>query len=141
MKKDAYENVFVKYETRTEFSVPEGIEVIGKKAFHKCKELKRIVLPSTLRIIEEKAFEGCSGLASVTIPDGVTTIGDGAFLVCYSLTNITVDSNNQYYSNDEYGVLFNKDKTTLIQYPAGKEMTYYIIPDSVTIIGYEAFYG
>ena len=39
----------------------------------------------------------------------------------------------------ENGVLFNKAKTTLIQYPAGKTDANYNIPNSVTSIGVDAF--
>ena len=69
----------------------------------------------------------------------MTTIGDAAFGLCTSLINIVVDSDSKYYSNDENGVLFNKDKTTLVQYTTGNTRTSYIIPDSVTTIGYAAF--
>ena len=78
---------------------------------------------------------------TIVIGDGVTAIDEGAFGKCWNLTNISVDSNNQYYSNDDYGVLFNKEKTILIQYPVGDTRTFYTIPDSVTVIGYGAFGG
>ena len=95
--------------------------------------------------IGEVAFWGCSGLASVTIPNSVTCIGEGAFSCCgngafsgcISLTSINVASDNSNYCSVD-GVLFNKDKRTLIQYPGGKQGAY-IIPDSVTNIGDYAF--
>ena len=89
--------------------------------------------------IDDYAFFCCNSLTSITIPDSVTSIGDYAFFCCFSLTSITVDSANEYYSNDEYGVLFNKVKTELIQYPIGNTRTGYSIPDSVTSIGDSAF--
>ncbi len=91
----------------------------------------------TLTIADE-AFYGCKSLKSVTIPDSVTRIGDSAFCDCSSLKSTNVDVNNKYYSSDN-GVLFNEDKTELIQYPAGKTDTSYVIPDSVTSIGEYAF--
>ena len=87
------------------------------------------------------AFENCDALTSVTIGNSVTSIGSRAFRNCYALTSITVDKNNKNYSSDENGVLFNKDRSTLIQYPIGNARTSYIIPDSVTSIGDEAFWG
>ncbi|MGN1123813.1 MAG: fibronectin type III domain-containing protein, partial [Eubacterium sp.] len=86
------------------------------------------------------AFEDCSSLTSITIPNSVTSIGDFAFEDCSSLTSITVDLNNQNYSSQD-GVLFNKDKTTLIQHPIGNTRTSYAIPSSVTSIGNSAFSG
>ncbi|WP_400233773.1 leucine-rich repeat protein, partial [Methanomethylophilus alvi] len=57
---------------------------------------------------------------------------------CTSLTAINVAEGNTAYVS-ENGVLFNKSKTSLIQYPAGKTDSAYTIPDSVTYIGYDAF--
>ena len=103
-----------------------------------------VVIPDTLggysvTSIGEYAFLECRSLTSITIPDSVTSIGDGAFLGCISLTSITVDTGNKYYSSDSYGVLFDKNKNTLIQYPVGNTRTTYTIPDSVTSIGEGAF--
>ncbi|MBQ7580682.1 MAG: leucine-rich repeat protein, partial [Clostridia bacterium] len=70
-----------------------------------------------------------------------TSIGSSAFEYCKSLTSITVDKNNENYCSDEFGVLYNKDKTELIQYPIGNARTSFTIPDSLTSIGYEAFEG
>ena len=103
-----------------------------------------ITIPATLggyrvTAIGDYAFRDCYNLASVTIPDSVTTIGDCAFYNCYRLTSIVVDINNSAYSNDSRGVLFNKNKTILIQYPEGNTGTSYTIPDIVTTIGDDAF--
>ena len=84
-------------------------------------------------------FSNCKSLTSVTIPDSVTSIGESPFGDCENLTDITVDENNVNYSSSD-GVLFNKDKTTLIQYPAGNKRTSYTIPNSVTNIENFAFY-
>ena len=85
------------------------------------------------------AFYNCSNITSVTIPDSVTSIGERAFDNCTSLTEIIVDEDNEYYCSID-GVLFSKDKTELIVYPAGKTATSYEISDSVTYIEYGAFY-
>ncbi len=85
------------------------------------------------------AFSDCSSLTSVTIPNSVTIIRDNAFVSCSGLTSFSVASDNSNYSSKE-GVLFNKQQTTLIQYPARKQGEY-IIPNSVTSIVDYAFYG
>lgn len=79
-------------------------------------------------------------LTSVVIPDRVTTVFGLNFTDCQKLTSISVGDGNPYFSS-ENGVLFNKDKTQLVRYPAGKKDTLYIIPDSVTEILDFAFSG
>ena len=78
-----------------------------------------------------------SQITSAVIGSGVTSISRGAFSFCSSLTNINVDENNSAYVS-ENGVLFNKSKSFLHSYPAGKTGKY-IIPASVTSIGEWAF--
>ena len=92
----------------------------------------------TVVAIESQAFHNCNYLTSVSIPKTVTNIGNVAFAYCSSLTSISVDAANEYYCSVD-GVLFNKDKTTLIQYPVGNTRTSYTIPNTVTDIADKAF--
>jgi len=100
---------------------------------------------STITSIPSSAFYDyyytCVTLTGITIPDSVTSIGNDtgydAFYGCTSLTAINVNSGNTMYSSDQ-GVLFNKDKTTLIKCPQGKAGAY-AIPNSVTSIRWGAF--
>ncbi len=126
---------------RTVYTIPNRVTTIVACAFYDCSSLTKVSIPDSVITIGDSAFETCDRLMEVTIGDSVTTIGDYAFSRCYSLVDITVDAKNQYFSNDEYGVLFNKDKTTIIQYPIGNKRTTYTIPNSVTTIGDHAFYA
>ena len=104
-----------------------------------------VVIPSEIKglpvtNIGGRAFYWCQNLTSITIPDSVTNIEEGAFSWCESLTSIIVDENNQYYSDID-GVLFNKEKTTIIKYPCGKTSSEYEIPNFVTEIDRNAFYN
>ena len=80
-----------------------------------------------------------SSLESVTIPDSVTDIGDETFSGCTSLSEIKTGDNSNYCTVN--GVLFDKDQTQLICYPAGNRSNTYSILDGVTRIGSRAFKG
>ena len=123
----------------TSITIPDSVTTTGNYSFYGCSSLESVTIGNSVTTIGEYAFYGCNSLISVTIPDSVTTIGVSAFVSCDTLTNVTVDSNNQYFSNDECGVLFNKDKTTLVQYTVGNVRTSYTIPNGVIIIGNGAF--
>ena len=124
--------------TETTYTLPTSVTSIGESAFYECISLTSITIPNSVTSIGEDAFRYCSSLTSFIIPNSVTSIGRGAFNYCSSLTNIQVESGNSFYSS-ENGILFNADKTTLLQYPAGKTETTYTIPTSVTNIGECAF--
>ena len=122
----------------TSVVIPDSVTSIGSTAFSGCSSLESVVIGDSVTSIGSSAFYGCSRLTSVEIGDSVASIGYDAFFECYNLIEFRVDGDNAYYSNDAYGVLFNKDKTRLIQCPTGFVGSY-TIPDSVTNISDSAF--
>ena len=124
----------------TSVTIPNSVTSIGTGAFHRCIGLTSITIPNSVTSIGDYAFEFCIGLTSITIPNSVTSIGSYAFSGCNSLVAINVDEGNMYYSSIN-GVLFNKDKKILLQFPSDKKDTAYTIPDSVKTISEAAFYN
>lgn len=112
---------------------------INEYAFSECDALKSITFPSTLKKLSKGAFE-VSGLESVTIPRYCTSLGRDVFRHCPNLKKISVNSKNKSLSSKS-GVLFNKKKSKLIQYPAARKGTTYTVPSSVTTITDYAFSG
>ena len=119
-------------------TISNGVTKIGLAAFSGCTGLTSITIPSSVTYIDMEAFYGCTGLKSITIPSSVTYIGVNAFSGCTGLTSITADKNNKNYTSVN-GVLFNKNKTEILAYPNAKSSSY-VIPSSVTEIGWSAFY-
>lgn len=128
------------YSSREEITkvvVSAGVTTIGDYAFYNFENLESITLPANITKIGKKSFDDCSKLTSITLPASVTEIGEDAFYGCTSM--------KQYISNSSEfkavnGVLFNKDQTKLIAYPAGSAESSYTIPNSVEEIGNSAFY-
>ena len=121
-----------------EYNIPSSVTSIGTYAFGNCTNLTRIEIPSSVTSIGGGAFDNCTSLTRMEIPSSVTSIGTYAFSWCVSLNSINVDKSNQEYSSED-GILFDKGKTKLITYPAGKKEKEYNIPSSVTSIGDYAF--
>ena len=101
----------------TSMVIPDSVTSIGDYAFSGCSILTSVVIPDSVTSIGEGAFEKCELFSSVEIPNSVTSIGFGAFAFCSMLTDISVSSDNLAYSSYD-GVLFDKNKTLLLQYPA-----------------------
>ena len=127
------------YKVTLDMSGATGLVSVPNYAFEKCAKLQAIILPEGLLSIGGWAFLGCPILESVSIPASVTSIGNYAFSSSENFLNVNVAGGNSVYSS-EGGVLFSKDKKTLILCPKGKSGAYEI-PSGVKVIGKEAFSG
>lgn len=112
-----------------------SVRNIAAQAFEYCDALTQITLGNNITSIGEMAFSNCTALTQFFIPNSVTYIGDQVFFNCPTLTQINVDSENTVYCSED-GILFNKDKTTLIKYPEGKTEASYTVPNSVINIDF-----
>ena len=113
-------------------------DLLSGAPFSYSKNLKSVTIGEKVTKIHDYFFIGCDKISSLIIPKNVTSIGKYAFYG-NKLQSITVAKDNANYSSNE-GILFNKNKTALIQYPCGKQGAY-TIPDNVTTIEEYAFYG
>ena len=130
----------------TSVTIPEGVVSINQFAFFDCQNISTVNLPESLTKIGNGAFRG-SGITSVNISKNVTSIGTNVFSLSdksspnpSALTQITVDPDNPSYSSLD-GVLYNKKKTKLMQYPPANTRTSLSIPKTVQTIDSYAFAG
>ena len=127
---------FKDYEIR-KATVKYGITSIGESAFLGCRGMTELILPNSVTRIGDCAFYGCTGLTELILPNSVRSIGDIAFTYCSGLEKITVESGNSCYdSRDNCNSIIDTEFNTLI---VGCKSS--VIPNSVTSIGYYAFYG
>ena len=160
---EIYGSVFNGCKSLKSIKLPSNLTVIGETAFADCVSLESIDLPASVIKIDDLVFSGCSNLTDVGIPEGLRKIGKAAFKNCTSLTTVRIPASVSYLSTDLFRgcealrsiyvepknkhyksepnkrdgkdhVLFNKNKSTIIAYPANSREVQYDIPDSVTVI-------
>lgn len=99
-----------------EYTVPAEISFISRAAFDKLAPVKKITIPETVtQQVDPYTFSGCVYIVE--------------FAVCED--NTTMTSYN--------GVLFDKTKSKLICYPAGKEGNFYRVPSETSTVCSYAF--
>ena len=123
----------------TSVTLPNTLTSLGAYSFEHCGSLTNVTIPNSVTSIGWGAFMNCDGLTQITIPENVANIESYAFIGCSSLTRIDVNEENSFYSSDDSGCLYNKEKTELFVYPFGNERTDFTIPDGVISIKFSAF--
>lgn len=126
---------FIKYMgTSKTFTVPEGVETLVCRCI--TKSMTTLNLPSTLKVIEGWSLSSMSGVNLLNIPASVTTMYTYSF---HANTKLRVAESNSTYKSIDDVLILNKAGTKVIM--ASKNATTYNIPNTVTEIGKNAFYG
>lgn len=133
------ENAFIRCDGLVSVTLPATISEIDGWAFAYCYNLDEVNIPSSVIKIDSHAFFFCNLSSGVTIPASVAEIGEAAFGSCEKLKEINVADGNASFTS-ENGVLYNKDKTIILQYPAGKAGEFEI-PSSVRRMANSVFIG
>ena len=121
-----------------ELVIPSNVQEIGDNAFNGCIRLSSLTLSEGIRVIEEMAFSNCSDLTKVLIPASVECLGDGVFSDCLAMTQIAVAPESEHFVVRD-DILYSKDLSVLVHYPAAKEEQEFTIPEEVRKIAGLAF--
>lgn len=125
--------------TAVSITVPESITQIGEKAFAGCSNLVELNLKQNVESIGAEAFCDCISVEKITIGGACREIGESAFYGCLSLTEIAIGEGEGGDLSSKDGVLYNKDGSVLIAYPAGKADSKFTVPKGVREIRQFAF--
>jgi hypothetical protein len=118
-------------------TIGQGVTHLGRAAFYECN-VTNVTIPDSVEWIEYMAFGFCTNLTTISLGRNVATIEGGAFESSSKLASILVAPFNPVYSSVD-GVVFDKNRTTLLLCPEGKSGSY-TIPSGVTSIGGLALY-
>ena len=141
------------------YDIPEQVTSIGSDTFEGCHassltmtgkgemktmpseistELTNVVIGEGITSIVNNAFSGCASIKSLNIPSGITFIHEKAFSGCVPLSSISLSDGNESFMLDN-GVLYTKNKDTIVFYPSGKTEDTFTIRFGVRTIKSYAF--
>lgn len=129
---------FAECEKLNSLTMSDNVQYIGRMAFALCINLEKIHISTKVKTIRELTFWACIKLKKIELPDNVEAIEDGVFGGCMLLDSIILSPKNRHYIVLDH-VLFTRDFTTLVCYPAGLLRTTYEVPRGVRQIGAWAF--
>ena len=129
---------FAQCKALVDVSIGNGVKTIGNYAFTYSDNLKNVTFGNALESMGHSAFASTK-ISSFVLPASFHEYGVDTFGDCRDIEYFYVDPENRYYSTDEHGVLFNKDKTKLIRYNTGSPAETYAIPETVTGLELGAF--
>lgn len=133
--------------TDSKFTIPQGVEVIGEKAFAENEMLTEIILPNSLLSIEDKAFKHCLKLKTISLPKNVINIGSECFYGCESLSEVFISGKLSIIPS----AAFTGCNITKIIFPdslieiednafcSNNELTEIVLPNSLRKIGDSCF--
>ena len=151
--------------------LPEGVWLIGRKAFYR-SGIRNISLPATLKRIEELAFartpltgidipDGTENMGNMVffeaaqlqkakLPEGITSLEPGMFAGCVSLKDVTLPARLKYIEGRAFQNCTGLERIRLPEglvavwrkaFSGCRSLAEACLGDSVEAIGYAAFSG
>jgi len=117
--------------------VENGVTGLGKNAFVRCANATEISISDSVKSVRFQALYECGSIENITLPPSLEELGDRVFNGCRSLTDFYIADGNMHFSTSE-GILYSKDMSELICYPAGREGKY-VMSSGITNVARSAF--
>ena len=127
---DSY--AFMRNKSLTSVQLPSSVVYIAGYAFYQCSMLTSVTMPG-IEVFEnnEDIFNGAK-LISLALPKTLKYIKSSMLRYLDNLTSITVEDGNEFYKSVD-GVLYDKNMTKIVGFPAKKGGTY-TIPATITTV-------
>lgn len=120
---------------RGSIAVRDGSVILPDYSFYYCTAVTEVVIPDSVCYIGSSSFAGCNRLVKLTVGKNANNV--------YGISGVTrifVDKDNPYYTNDKYGNLYSKDKSTLCHFASGGyDSTSFTVASTVKTIAPGAF--
>lgn len=100
-----------------EYTIPQGIKIIGKNAFYRNDDLEKVFIPDSVKEIQASAFDGCHQLRSAAFQEGLTTIGENAFWYC-RMVKLEIPGSVTYVGKNAFSSM---GMLTLVKFAPGEE--------------------
>lgn len=121
------QRAFAGNENIDRIELPQGVQIIEREAFADCVVMQSIELPDTIQKLEASAFENCVKLIHVKLPQSVKTIPKSCFKRCMALQEVIL-------SND-------MNRVEDMAFYGCRRLNGVTLPDTLAYMGDMAFYG
>ncbi len=123
------------------FTIPNGVTSIARGAFRHSQNLTNVIISDSVLGVDDWAFADCTKLSSVYVGKNVNYISNVAFSNT-RLINITVDERNSDFMSEGGNLyMLTNGVRNLWLYSARSDAHTFVVPNDVTFIANNAFYG
>lgn len=130
-------NAFMRNRSLTSVQLPSSVVYIGSGAFYECSMLTSVTMPGIMHFYNSDDIFYGTKLTSFALPKTLKSISSSVFRHLGGLTSITVEEGNESFKSVD-GVLYDKNVTKIVGFPAKKGGTY-TIPATITTVNSGSF--
>ncbi len=132
-------SLYLNGELVTDLVIPKGVTEISSYAFCYCSSIESVTIPEGVTSIGEETFSYCLNLKNITLPESLAEIGSYAFRTCYNLENVYIKDIAKWCAIKFIDYCSNPLEYAKNLYLNGELVKDFVVPNSVTEIGSNAF--